>query len=62
MLLADTVRATRGFPVPLLHPAADAQTLANKARLVVNVATPPAEEASPAESAKQTPDRHAADQ
>ncbi len=62
VLLADTVRATRGFPVPLLHPAADAQTLANKARLVVNVATPPAEEASPAESAKQTPDRHAADQ
>lgn len=62
VLLADTVRATRGFPVPLLHPAADAQTLANKARLVVNVATPPTEEAGPAESAKQTPDRHAADQ
>ena len=62
VLLADTVRATRGFPVPLLHPAADAQTLANKARLVVNVATPPAAEAGPAEAAKRTPDRHAADQ
>lgn len=55
VLLADTVRATRGFPVPLLRPAADAQTLANKARLVVNVATPPTEEASPAEPVKQAP-------
>ena len=62
VLLADTIRATRGFPVPLLQPAADAQTLANKARLVMNVATPPAEEASPAEPMKPGPDRHAADQ
>jgi L,D-transpeptidase ErfK/SrfK len=62
VLFADTVRAARGFPVPLLQPAADAQTLINKARLVVNVATPPAEEAGVPAPVKQTPDRHAADQ
>lgn len=55
VLLADTVRMARGFPVPMLQPAADAQTLVNKARLVVNLATPPAEESEP-------PDPHAADQ
>jgi L,D-transpeptidase ErfK/SrfK len=63
VLLADTVRAARGFPVPLLHPAADAQTLANKARLVVNVVTtPPLDDAASAESVKQARDQHAADQ
>lgn len=62
VLLADTVRAARGFPIPLLQPAADAQTLVNKARLVVNVVSSPAEEAGLAASPSATPDRHAADQ
>ena len=64
VLLADTVREARGFPVPLLQPAADANTLVNKARLVVNVASQPADPAGPpvAEPVKQTSDRHAADQ
>lgn len=64
VLLADTVRAARGFPVPLLQPAADAKTLVNKARLVVNVASPPAvDQDLPAPGpVKQTSDRHAADQ
>jgi L,D-transpeptidase ErfK/SrfK len=64
MLFADTVRNARGFPVPLLQPAADAETLVNKARLVVNIASPPAEHPGPpaSEPVKQTSDRHAADQ
>lgn len=64
VLLADTVRAARGFPVPLLQPAADAKTLVNKARLVVNVASPPAadQDLPVPEPVKQTSDRHAADQ
>jgi hypothetical protein len=64
VLFADTVRNARGFPVPLLQPAADAKTLVSKARLVVNVATPPAEEPGPpaVEALRQTSDRHAADQ
>jgi hypothetical protein len=64
VLFADTVQNARGFPVPLLQPAADAKTLVNKARLVVNIASPPAEDSGlPAlEPVKQTSDRHAADQ
>jgi L,D-transpeptidase ErfK/SrfK len=61
VLFAATVREARGFPVPLLQPAADAQTLINKARLVVNVASQPAAEAPPA-PVSQASDRHAADQ
>lgn len=62
VLLADTVRAAHGFPVPLLHPAADAQTLTNKARLVVNVVAPPAADDASPEPVKQALDKHAADQ
>lgn len=62
VLVAATVREARGFPVPLLQPAADAQTLVNKARLVVNVASQPAAEAAPSGPVQQTSDRHAADQ
>ncbi|MCL4780052.1 MAG: L,D-transpeptidase family protein [Gammaproteobacteria bacterium] len=62
VLFAATVREARGFPVPLLQPAADAQTLINKARLVVNVASQPAAEAAPPAPVRQASDRHAADQ
>lgn len=62
VLLAATVREARGFPVPLLQPAADAQTVINKARLVLNVASQPAAEATPPAPGGQTREGHAADQ
>lgn len=48
-LLSATVKESRGFPVPLLEPAADAQSVVARARPAANIVTYPVEADAPAE-------------